>query len=140
MNTAQPRAGIGAVVFHEDRLLLVQRKNPPAAGEWAIPGGKIKLGESLQQAAEREIMEETGIQIQARAPIYAFDLIQHHAEGGCEFHYVVVDVEANYVTGQPRAADDATEARWVSAAELETLPININTRHLLQSRYKSWLL
>ena len=135
MSTAQPKIGIGAVVFHRDKVLLVQRKNPPAAGQWAIPGGKIKLGESLQQAAEREIMEETGIRIHAREPIYAFDLIQHNAQGDCETHYVVVDVEADYITGQAQAADDAADVRWVSAEELDTLPVNSTTRHLLQSRY-----
>ena len=136
MNTKQPRVGIGAVVFHQDRVLLVKRKNPPAQGEWAIPGGKVRLGESLQQAAEREIREETGIEIRAGEPIYVFDLIQHNPQGGCETHYVIVDVEAEYLAGQPQAADDAADARWLSAEELKTLPVNATTRYLLQSCYQ----
>ena len=135
MSITQPRLGIGAVVFHQDRVLLVKRKNPPAAGEWAIPGGKVRLGETLQQAAEREIREETGIEIRAGEPVYVFDLIQHDEQGECVTHYVIVDVEAEYLSGQPRAADDAADARWLSAEELKTLPVNETTRHLLRSHY-----
>jgi 8-oxo-dGTP diphosphatase len=56
-----PRPAVGAVVFKGDAVLLVQRANPPSRGMWAIPGGRVRLGETLQAAAEREILEETGV-------------------------------------------------------------------------------
>ncbi|MDA8139001.1 MAG: NUDIX hydrolase, partial [Desulfobacteraceae bacterium] len=113
----QPLASVGAVVFKENRVLLVQRGRPPAQGQWAIPGGRIALGETLQQAAEREIMEETGVVITAREPIFTFDVVERDEQGKVRFHYIVVDLIADYVSGDPRPGDDAADARWVAAEE-----------------------
>jgi len=131
-----PQVGVGAIVFHQNRVLLVKRSQAPNAGQWAIPGGRIKLGESLQQAAEREILEETGIVIIAGEPVYAFDLVKRDEAGQCRYHYVVVDLAAEYLKGEPVAGDDAAEARWVGADELTTLPVNQTTLQLLQTHYQ----
>ena len=130
-----PRVAVGAVVFRQSRVLLVQRRNPPARGTWAIPGGSVRLGESLGQAAERETREETGVIIRAGAPVYTFDVVERDARGAVRFHYVIVDLAAEYVSGAPRAGDDALDARWVSAAELDNLPVNTATRRLLRRRF-----
>ncbi len=124
--------GVGAIVIREGKILLVKRGVPPGKGLWAVPGGMIELGETIQQAAEREILEETGIRIQAREPVYTFDLIDRDAEGRIRYHYVVVDVFAYYVSGEPVARDDVVEARWVAPEELETLPASPNTIRLLR--------
>ncbi len=129
---ANARVGVGAVVFRDNAVLLVRRKQPPSAGEWAIPGGKVRLGESLQQAAEREIREETGIRIRALDPVYAFDLIERDAEGKIKWHYVIVDLIADDLGGDIRAASDASEARWVTARDLARLDLNDTTRVLLE--------
>lgn len=131
----QIQTGVGAVVFHAQRVLLVKRARPPHAGQWAIPGGRLRLGETLAQAAEREIHEETGILIEAGEPVYAFEVMEHDETGRCTLHYVVVDLLAEYRAGTPRAGDDAAEARWVSAAELAVLPVNDTTRHLLRDHF-----
>jgi len=136
VDTKSPQVGVGAVVFHQNRVLLIKRGQPPNAGQWAIPGGRIKMGETLQQAAEREILEETGINIKAGEPVFAFDLIQRDDESQCRLHYVVVDLAAEYLGGEPVAADDAAEARWVGASELAGLPVNETTRQLLLTHYQ----
>ncbi len=105
-------------------------------GQWAIPGGRIKIGETLQQAAEREILEETGINIKAGEPVFTFDLIQHNDNGQCQYHYVIIDLAAEYLNGDPVAGDDAVEVRWVSENELNELEVNEMTLRLLKSRYK----
>ncbi len=115
---------------------MIQRGQAPNAGQWAIPGGRVQLGETLQQAAEREILEETGIHIRAGEPVFAFDLIHQDNSGQCQLHYVVVDLAADYLSGEPVAADDASDARWVSADELAGLPVNITTLQLLKDRYR----
>ncbi len=126
-----PRAAVGAVVIHEGRVLLVRRRDPPNQGQWAIPGGSVRLGESLQTAAEREIREETGIRIRAGKPVYIFDVIDRDPEGRVRYHYVITDLESEYVEGEPAPQDDALEARWLSPADLDLLPVNATTRDLL---------
>jgi ADP-ribose pyrophosphatase len=127
-----PQVGVGAVVFHENKILLVKRARPPAQGQWAIPGGRLEVGETLQRAAEREILEEAGICIRARHPLYTFDMIERDDDGSVRFHYVIVDLAAEYISGEPRASDDAIEARWLSADELRSLPVSNQTLALLR--------
>ncbi|MDH3355103.1 MAG: NUDIX domain-containing protein, partial [Chromatiales bacterium] len=74
-NFQLPVVGVGAIVIHEGAVLLVKRGKAPHKGEWAIPGGKLKWGETLQQGAEREILEETGIAIEAGELLYHFEHI-----------------------------------------------------------------
>lgn len=126
-----PRVGVGAVVLREGRILLVRRGVAPAKGLWAIPGGGLKLGETLQQGAEREILEETGIVISAGAPLFTCDTFERDADGRIRFHYVIVDLEAEYLSGDVAAADDAIEARWVSPAEVRALAVTKSTWKLL---------
>lgn len=113
------RVGVGAVVIRDGKVLLVRRGRAPGKGLWAIPGGSVELGESLQAAAEREILEETGIVIRAGEPVYAFDLIEKDESGNLRFHYVIIDLKAEYVSGEPAAADDAEDARWLTPEDLK---------------------
>lgn len=122
--------GVGAVVFHDNRVLLVKRNKPPFLHQWAIPGGKVRYGETLRDAAEREIREETGIIIQAGEPIYTFEVIND-----MQPHYVVIDLEARYVSGSPQANDDACDAAWISATDMTKIDVNQITRNLLKAKY-----
>ncbi|PIE67097.1 MAG: NUDIX hydrolase [Deltaproteobacteria bacterium] len=130
-----PRPAVGAVVFKDDAVLLVKRGKAPACGMWAIPGGSVHLGETLQAAAEREILEETGVVIRAGDPVLVFDNIQHDAQGDIQFHYVIVDMAAEYIRGRPRAAADAADARWVREDELKHLTVSHPTLQLLKEKY-----
>lgn len=127
-----PQVGVGAVLVRDGRVLLVKRASPPSQGMWAIPGGHVELGETLQQAAARELREETGIIARAGTPIYTFDVIQRDKAGRVRFHYVIVDIWMEYIAGEVRAGDDAAEARWITPQELTTLPIHPATRALLK--------
>ena len=131
----QPRVAVGAIVFKDNRVLLVRRGKPPAEDQWAIPGGRVEIGETLQEAAEREILEETAITIRARVPVYTFDVIERDTRDRIRFHYVIVDLAADYIRGKPRAGDDASAARWVSSDELATLKVNPKTRQLLKTQF-----
>lgn len=126
-----PIVGVGAVVIHSGRVLLVKRARPPAAGQWAIPGGRLRFGETLQQAAERELYEETSITIRAQEPIFTFDTIERDDQGNIRFHYVIVDLHATYISGKPIAGDDAEIAAWLSPEELARLPVSDKTLYLL---------
>jgi ADP-ribose pyrophosphatase len=130
-----PRLAVGAVVFKDEHVLLVRRGQPPAEGLWAIPGGSVKIGETLQAAAEREIREETGIRIRAAEPIYTFDVIERDKTGSIRFHYVIVDLSAEYVSGELTAGDDAIDARWISADEINSLAVSSTTLQLLKDKF-----
>lgn len=131
-----PRVAVGAVVIKNGRVLLVKRRDPPNKAQWAIPGGSVRLGESLQQAAEREILEETGVQIHAGRPVYIFDVIDRDPEGRIRYHYVITDLLAEFVGGEPAPRDDAEDARWLSPLDLDRLPVNTTTRDLLENTLK----
>jgi len=131
----QPQIGVGAAVFKDDRVLLVRRKNPPAAGLWAIPGGRLKWGETLRQAAEREIKEETGVLIKAGDIAWVFEVIEHD-EASVRFHYVIIDLHARYISGEPKAESDALEARWIGRGGLSAQEIHPRTVEFLEDVYK----
>jgi len=129
----QPVVGVGAVVIKDGKVLLVKRGIAPSKGLWAIPGGSLKLGETLQEGAEREILEETGVVVKAGKPFYSFDFFERDDDGRIRFHYVIVDMMADYISGDVQGADDALEARWVSPEELNDLVVSKNTLNILES-------
>jgi len=136
----RPLVAVGAVVFKEDKVLLVLRAKPPAENRWTIPGGSVELGETLQEAAEREIWEETGLTIKAGEPVYTFDVIKRDPKGAILFHYVIVDLAADYVCGDLRPGDDATDVCWASSGDIKTLKVSAATYKLLKQFYKSkWI-
>lgn len=130
-----PQVAVGAIVFKEDKVLLVLRGKPPAENLWSIPGGSVELGETLQEATEREIREEAGITIRAREPVYTFDVLERDNKGNVRFHYVIVDLAADYISGELRPGDDAVDVRWFSADEVNKLKVSEATRKLLNKRF-----
>ena len=91
----------------------------------------MKLGESLEAAAAREVTEETGLTVNVGKAIYSFDLIECDTEGRIRFHYVIIDFMAEVLSGTLAAGDDASDARWFTAGELGAIPVSNNTRRLL---------
>lgn len=129
-----PRVGVGAVVIKDEKVLLVRRGVQPSMGLWAIPGGGLELGETIQEGAEREILEETGVTIRAKLPpVYTFDFIEKDDDGRVHFHYVIVDLMADYISGEALGADDVAEACWLSAREINELNVSKNTLRLLRA-------
>jgi 8-oxo-dGTP diphosphatase len=127
----KPEVAVGALILRDQKVLLVKRNQPPSAGLWALPGGKIHLGETLQQAAKREILEETGIAIIPGGPVYSFDTIQTDEEGNIQFHYVIIDLLAEFKEGELKAGDDASDAGWFSLEDLQKIRVNETTKKLV---------
>jgi len=128
----RPRVAVGVVVVHEGRVLLVERARPPSLGEWAVPGGSVELGETLAQAAEREVLEETGVVVRAQGLVHVFDGIARDDDGRVRFHYVVVDLAADYVSGDVCAATDVSAAGWFDRCGIEKLRLSDVTRMVLR--------
>lgn len=135
MSAHWPQLGVGAVVEHEGRVLLVQRGCEPGKGLWSIPGGKVKAGEPLRAAAEREILEETGVVIEAGELAWHFEYLDRDDNGEVRYHYVVLDYYGRYCSGEPRAGDDADDARWVGLDELDSVVLNRSSREALAALF-----
>ena len=119
----RPLVGVGAVIVEGDRVVLVRRTAPPMAGEWSIPGGLLELGETLRAGAEREALEETGLQVEAGEVVGVLDRIVPDAAGKPRYHYVLIDFLCRRLSGELRAGGDAAEARWVLESELAGLGV-----------------
>lgn len=113
----RPVVGVGAVVIHEGRVLLVRRGKDPLRGRWVVPGGAVEAGETLEQAVVREVREETGVTVRPEGVLLVCDRIQ--SEGGAlQYHYVIIDYRCAYLRGSARADSDAQEVAWVAPSEL----------------------
>jgi 8-oxo-dGTP diphosphatase len=108
---------VGAVIVDRDRVLLVRRAQEPLKGEWSLPGGVVELGESLEQALSREVLEETGLQIEVVKVVETLSSIVR-AVGQVRYHYVIIDFLCKLTAGTLVCSSDASEARWVSRERL----------------------
>jgi mutator protein MutT len=115
----RPIVAVGIILLDDDdRLLLIQRARPPAAGKWSVPGGKVELGESLEEAALRELREETGLQCTLGPIVEVLDRVVRGANGDIEFHYVILDFVGSAPTGALQASSDCLDARFVALTDL----------------------
>jgi 8-oxo-dGTP diphosphatase len=116
--------------MREQAFLLVQRRNPPDAGLWGYPGGKIEPGETIAEAAVRELHEETGILGRAQCLLTPFDVLRRDDAGQLLGHFILLPVLCEWVSGTPSAASDALAADWFSLGRLEQCP-EILSEHVL---------
>ena len=117
----RPWVGVGVVVWRGDAVLLVRRGNPPRLGQWGLPGGAQEVGETLFEAARREVLEETGIKIRPTAIITAVDGIVRDDQDRVEYHYTLIEVLAEWVTGEAVPQSDVGDARWADPDEAAVL-------------------
>lgn len=127
---SRPVIGVGAVVFYGDDVLLIRRGKPPRQGEWSLPGGRQELGETLKEATEREVREETGLDITVGALIDVIDFIEHK-DGALAFHYSLVDYIAEATSSAPVPASDADDACFFSLDEALSLPLWTETKRII---------
>jgi 8-oxo-dGTP diphosphatase len=119
-----PIIAVGGVIFHEEFVLLVKRNKEPAIGQWSLPGGAVELGETLEEALKREIYEEVSIKIGIGGLVRLLDRIVHDKKRKVRFHYVIANYWGWRVSGQPHAASDTSDARFVSLKEARELGIH----------------
>lgn len=117
----EPVIGVGAVVWRGDKVLLVRRGREPDRGKWAYPGGRLSLGETVAEAALRELREETGVTAEPGPVIATHDLITRDGAGEIRFHYLLVFVSALWRAGEAIAGDDALAVAWAGRGEIAGL-------------------
>ena len=129
---AQPVVGVGAVVVRDGRALIVKRGHEPRKGEWSLPGGLLNLGESLADAALREVKEETGLDIVPEAIIETFDRVHRDPDGRIRYHFVIVDFVCESRAGDAVAGSDADAVAWVTADELDAYGVNAHAAAVIR--------
>lgn len=115
--SGRPEVAVGVILFDDqERVLLVQRGQPPAQGRWSVPGGRVERGETLQHACARELLAETGL----RAQLGPLCEVAEYIQGA--YHYIILDYLASAPEGELRAGEDAADARFLSLDEVPGYP------------------
>ena len=127
MSAVSPVVGVGVVLVDEDNLLLIKRGRDPGRGLWAVPGGKVRVGERLVEGARRETREETGLDVEIGEVVWVGEHIDD------EHHIVLIDFSGVVVGGELAAADDADDARWVPLAAATDLPLTPTMYELIDT-------
>ena len=114
----RPIVGVGAVIVDAGKVVLIKRKYEPLKGHWSLPGGMVEVGETLEAALTRELLEETGLSVDVGPVIEVFDRITRDEERRVRYHYVLVDYLCWLSGGALRAGSDVDAAIWVDPATL----------------------
>src|SRR5687767_14357438 len=119
----RPVLAVGVIVLRGDEVLLVRRAREPGRGRYSVPGGAVKAGERLKDAAAREVFEETGLTVRVGPLVTLLERVTLDDEGRARFHYVIADFLATPLEGEPRPASDVDAAVWADADTLGGYPV-----------------
>src|SRR4051794_39622769 len=114
----RPVVGVGVVVWRDGKILLIQRGRAPRLGQWSLPGGGQQLGETTEQAARREVQEETALSLVRIELLTVVDLVERDAASAIQYHYTLIDFVAQAGPGEARAGDDAAAVGWFAPDEI----------------------
>jgi mutator protein MutT len=123
---------VGTIVVRNGRVLLARRGRAPSQGKWSVPGGAVDVGESLEDAARREIREECGIEVELTDTVEVIQRITRDEIQRVRFHYVIVDYVARWLSGEPEPSEEASEVRWVRPEELDALDMTAGTADVIR--------
>jgi len=138
----RPVVGVGGVIVHRGRAVLIRRGTEPLLGQWSIPGGTIEIAETIEEAVRRELREETGLEVRVLELIELFDRI--YLENGAtpsqdkkkpRYHYVIADYLCELVGGEPRAGSDVTDLAFAREDELDRFGLTEKARSVLKKAF-----
>jgi 8-oxo-dGTP diphosphatase len=130
ISNKRPVLAVLAVVTRGNHVLLARRAQEPDRGKWGFPGGKVELGETLHEAAARELREETGIEAKATDIVTVFDMIDRDAGGAIRFHYALVAIRLDWQSGEGIPASDVAEVAWMTAEDIGHVSTSENVLRL----------
>jgi len=115
----QPIVGVGAIIIHDGKMLIVKRGSDPGKGKWSVPGGLVELGETVKEAVEREVLEECNLKVEASHLIDIVDNIIRDKNGRIKYHFIILDFFAKLRGGKLKPNSEVIEAKWVPIDEVE---------------------
>src|SRR3974390_809762 len=131
----RPIVGVGAIIIHGDRALLVRRNTEPLRGEWSVPGGVLELGEKLRDGAAREALEATGLHVEVGEALDVFDSIFPDADGRTQYHYVLIDFLCRPLSGHATPGSDVSEVQWITFADLDRLSLRGSIAQVIRKAF-----
>jgi ADP-ribose pyrophosphatase YjhB (NUDIX family) len=138
----RPLVGVGGVVIHEARALLIKRGSEPLLGQWSIPGGSLEVGETLTEGVARELLEETGLTVRVGPLIEVFERIDgsvpKRTVDGVErprYHYVIVDYLCERVSGEARVGGDVTDVAFATEEDLAKFGMTDTAMRVLRKAF-----
>lgn len=132
----RPLIGVGALILEGESILMAQRGKAPLLGWWSLPGGALETGELLADAVRREVLEETGLEIEPLGVVEIFERIMRDESGAPEYHYVLIDYICRATGGALCAGDDVSRAEWIPRADLGRLQITEGTLGVIEKAFR----
>jgi 8-oxo-dGTP diphosphatase len=127
----RPIVAVGAIVVKDGRVLLARRGKEPSYGLWSVPGGAVNVGEGLKLATQREIREECGIEVELTDVIEVVERMVRDESGRIQYHYVIVDYLARWVSGELTLSSEVLEARWVPPGDFPQYQMTRGTAEVI---------
>ena len=128
----RPIVGVGAVILHDGKVVLIRRRYEPLKGHWSLPGGTVEVGETLEAGLAREMLEETGLVVDVGPVIEVFDRIIRDADGRVRYHFVLVDYLCSRVRGELQAGSDVDAAAWADPQQLATYELTAKATSVIE--------
>jgi ADP-ribose pyrophosphatase YjhB (NUDIX family) len=132
---ARPILAASVAVFRDGRALVAARAKPPLRGLFSLPGGLVEPGETLAEAALRELREEVGVEAAMVGFVDHVEVIERDADERVRLHFVICAHAARWVSGEPTTGDEALEVRWVTPDEIPGLPTTPGLPALLEKAF-----
>jgi 8-oxo-dGTP diphosphatase len=131
-----PIVGVGAIIIKGEEVMLARRGKEPGYGEWSIPGGVVKLGETLEEAVIREVSEEANLEVRVEEMVEVLERIFRDPQGKVQYHYVLVDFLCEHLSGEANPASDALEIQWVPESKIPRQPLPGRTKRVIQKAFE----
>jgi 8-oxo-dGTP diphosphatase len=128
----RPIVGVGAVIVHDGKVVLIKRRFEPLQGQWSLPGGGVEVGETLEAAVAREMLEETGLEVVVGPVVEVFDRIMRDEQHRVRYHYVLVDYLCWPIAGELRAGSDVDAAIWVHPADVPAYSLTVKATAVIE--------
>ena len=128
--------GVGGVVIRDERALLIRRGSAPLEGEWSIPGGMLEIGETILEGVQRELLEETAIEVKVLDLIEVFERLTRDEAGRLKYHFVILDYLCEAVRGEARAGSDVTDVAWSRESDLSEYSLTPTATRVIQKAFE----
>jgi ADP-ribose pyrophosphatase YjhB (NUDIX family) len=125
-----PIVAVGVIILRRNRIALVRRDREPSRGLWAFPGGAVELGETVREAARREALEETGLEVEIGDVAAVVDNVVRDEAGVVRYHYVIIDFYARPSGGVMAPGSDVSDVRWAGRADVAVLEMTEKARQI----------